>query len=304
MKLHIMMGLFMVLALSAGLVLAAKPDLSTQLVAVNPSGGHATVSIPAHAIEVTPGVFRLGIAVNKGRFVEGYAFVDYKEAHAKPGTECGNGICEPGENVNKCPQDCTSDSPEEPTDSCYTFLSKGTRWRAIEPFVVNPSNTRGLSETSIINNLALDISKWETAADADIIGSGASTAETLVADTSSPDGTNEVYFGDIAESGAIGVSIVWGIFRGPPTSRELVEWDQVYDDIDFDWSEDCTTENCATKMDFSNIATHELGHTVGMGDLYESACSEQTMYGYASYGETKKRTLENGDKTGIRELYA
>jgi hypothetical protein len=27
------------------------------------------------------------------------------------------------------------------------------------------------------------------------------------------------------------------------------------------------------------------------------------MYGYANYGETKKRTLESGDITGVKLLY-
>ncbi len=99
-------------------------------------------------------------------------------------------------------------------------------------------------------------------------------------------------------SGAIGVTIVWGIFNGPPFARELVEWDQVYDDTDFDWSS--TGE--AGKMDFENIATHELGHTVGMGHPDDS-CLEETMYRFASEGETNKRTLEAGDSAGVKRLY-
>jgi len=56
-------------------------------------------------------------------------------------------------------------------------------------------------------------------------------------------------------------------------------------------------------MDLQNIATHELGHGVGLGDLYITACSEETMYGYSNYGETKKRTLNAGDIMGIQKLY-
>ena len=91
-----------------------------------------------------------------------------------------------------------------------------------------------------------------------------------------------------------------------PTTNFLVEWDQVYSNK-FDWSLDCEVEgegeDCTNKMDFQNIATHELGHAVGMGDLYTDPCSEQTMYGYATNGETKKRTLESGDITGLNILY-
>ncbi|PJA83788.1 MAG: peptidase M10A and M12B matrixin and adamalysin, partial [Candidatus Nealsonbacteria bacterium CG_4_9_14_3_um_filter_37_29] len=55
--------------------------------------------------------------------------------------------------------------------------------------------------------------------------------------------------------------------------------------------------------DLQNIATHELGHGVGLGDVYETACSEVTMYGYSNYGETQKRTLEAPDITGLQTLY-
>ena len=51
-------------------------------------------------------------------------------------------------------------------------------------------------------------------------------------------------------------------------------------------------------MDFLNIATHEIGHAVAM-DHPSDLCTEETMYAYADYGETKKRTLNAGDITGI-----
>lgn len=77
-----------------------------------------------------------------------------------------------------------------------------------------------------------------------------------------------------------------------------MEWDQVYDDVDFDWSDNGE----AGKMDFEEIATHELGHAVGLGHP-EDSCTEETMYRYASLGETKKRDLNTGDIAGIATLY-
>lgn len=276
----------------ASIALAAKPDF--QAVNVVPSNGHATVTIPAKAVEVAPGIFYLGTAMDNGRVVEGYAMF------AKPGTVCGNGVCEPGENAKKCPADCGGGGGEEPdTSSCYGFLAREAKWKVVEPYVVNPANTRGLDPAFVASNMAADIAKWEAAAGVDILGDGATTSETLEADLVSPDDQNEMYFADIDEPGVIAMAIVWGIFSGPPFQRELVEWDQVYDQVDFDWS--ATGE--ANKMDFESIATHELGHSVGLADLYTSECSEQTMYGYADYGETKKRSLEDGDITGIRKLY-
>ena len=297
MKRYIAWGLVFVLIFSVGFVLAAKPDVTPPQ--ANPPEGRPSVVLPPQAKEVAPNIFYLGRAIDQGRLVYGYAIIDYKKVYGK--AVCGNGICEPGENARKCPADCGGDGGEEEPDdsSCYTFLAKGAKWKSIEPYVVNPVNTRDLNETFVTSNLAGNIEKWENEAGTDILGLGSSTSATLIADTTATDGKNEVYFAEIDEPGAIAITIVWGTFNAPPPFRELVEWDQVYDDVDFDWSASGEDQ----KMDFENIATHELGHSVGMGDLYTDGCSEQTMFGYAQYNETKKRTLEVGDITGVQTLY-
>ncbi len=266
---------FFVLMFSAILVLAGKPDLASTNANVISSHGHARVTIPVDAVEVSPGVFSLGSAIVNGEQVEGYAFVHYKDRLSRNG---GNAIT---------------------GSSCYGFLSKGAKWKTIEPWIVNPANIRGLDGNFILTNLDFDISKWETVVGKDILGIGSITSDILVADTLSPDNKNEVYFADVDSPGAIAITIVWGRFSGPISQRVLVEWDQVYDDVDFDWS----ASGEAGKMDFENIVTHELGHSIGLSDLYIIGCSEQTMYGYATEGETKKRTLESGDITGVKKLY-
>jgi len=285
-----------VIVISLIIVSAMKPNF---VPATNTKSG-VSVIIPAHAVEVADGVFSLGPALDvDGRLVEGYMIF------AKP--VCGNGICENGENAKKCPADCSDDGGGNGGggESCFSLFSKGAKWKTVEPWVVNPSNTRGLDETFILNNLGEDIQEWEDAVTggSDILGNGTSTTDTLVADTISPDGVNEVYFADIGGNNAIAVTIVWGIFRGPPSGRELKEWDQVYDDVTFDWSADCLSDNCTTKMDFENIAQHELGHSIGL-DHPSDTCTEETMYAFTSFGETKGRDLNSGDIAGANELYA
>ena len=107
---------------------------------------------------------------------------------------------------------------------------------------------------------------------------------------------NEVFFGDYEQNGVIAVTSVWGTTSGPPSQREIVEWDQLYD-LDFAWS----TSGDLDSMDFENIATHEIGHATGMGHP-DNSCTEETMYYQASVGETKKRSLNAGDITGINKL--
>jgi len=266
------------------------------------SKGRGKVKIPPNAVEIAPRIFRLGTAIDKGRVVEGYAIVTPgKGKFARPGCN-NNGICEPGEKKNCA--DCNSpDSDGVDSSSCFDY-TRGARWKSVEDYVVNPDNLRGLMHSSIMSSLDEAIVTWEIAADYNIIGDDSSTYIPLEADLVEPDDQNEVYFADVDYPGAIAVTIIWGIFRGPPSWRELVEWDQVYDDVDFDWSDDCELYgDCTDKMDFKNIAIHELGHSVGLNDLYDASCSEQTMYGIADFGETKRRTLEDGDLMGVWELY-
>jgi hypothetical protein len=248
-----------------------------------------TLSLPV-AADHAP-VIDLGNAVDPGSgiLVHGYAIVHYRDDlshHTNSGNGSGGG---------------------NGTNSCYGFLASGAKWKTVEPWIMNPSNTRGLDPATAFTREAGDISKWEDAADGvvgsgigvNIVGDGTMTSAPLTADTSLPDGENEVYFADVSSPGAIAVTIVWGIFSGPPSQRKLVEWDQVFDDADYDWS----LAGEPNKMDFENISTHELGHAVGLSDLYQSSCAEQTMYGYANVGETNKRTLESGDITGVSTLY-
>jgi len=76
-------------------------------------------------------------------------------------------------------------------------------------------------------------------------------------------------------------------------------------DTNYNWY-DCTQTSCTSEnkgMDLQNIATHETGHGVGLADVYSSACSEVTMYGYSWYGDIGKRDLAQPDITGLQKLY-
>ncbi len=228
-------------------------------------------------------VVYLGTALDNGRVVEGYAFIHYKnEFSHKPGHDKGGG---------------GRGGKDEPTSTCFAFLANGTRWKTTEPYVVDPSNTAGLDETTLRNLTSTSLETWDTEVAFDVFG-GEVAGEVDDIDTESTDGKNEVLFGDYPQDGVIAVTIVWGVFRGPPFMRELVEWDALFDDVDFDWS----TSGEVGKMDFQNIATHEFGHAAGMGHPDDS-CTEETMYRFAGLGETKKSDLNAGDIAGINELY-
>ncbi|TSC73000.1 MAG: peptidase M10A and M12B matrixin and adamalysin [Parcubacteria group bacterium Gr01-1014_38] len=72
------------------------------------------------------------------------------------------------------------------------------------------------------------------------------------------------------------------------------------DSVDFDFG-DATVSGTAV-MDFLNVAVHEVGHAGGMAHPSDS-CTEESMYRFVSFGETKKRDLHTGDIAGIQSLY-
>lgn len=79
---------------------------------------------------------------------------------------------------------------------------------------------------------------------------------------------------------------------------DIVEADIVFNDLVYTWS----SSGESGKMDVQNSATHEFGHWLCLGDLYDPGDSEKTMYAYSSLGETKKRSLHSDDIAGIQAI--
>jgi hypothetical protein len=68
----------------------------------------------------------------------------------------------------------------------------------------------------------------------------------------------------------------------------------------FAWSTDTPTPG--DKMDLQSIAVHELGHWLRLLDLYGTSDVGKIMFGFASYGSTK-RNLTSDDQAGIQWIY-
>lgn len=179
--------------------------------------------------------------------------------------------------------------------TCYTFLSpRKVRWPSSASYVINPVNSQGLSEDFVKNAIFTSAETWDSATSKEIAN------DNFLIDTNvvygKRDGENVIVFGDnYSDPNVIAVTSVWYNTR----TRAILEFDISFEE-DYQWG-DATID--VSKMDLQNIATHELGHAFGMGDVYKDACSPVTMYGYADYGETIKRTLEQPDIRGLSVLY-
>ena len=114
------------------------------------------------------------------------------------------------------------------------------------------------------------------------------------------DGQNTISWRRIAPRSIIAVTRLWY-----DAADQIVEFDIAFNAF-LKWGIDPDDEgpvSLSKKYDVQNIATHEVGHVVGLGDLYEDQYRELTMYGYGRTGETIKMSLEEGDIAGAQYLY-
>lgn len=187
--------------------------------------------------------------------------------------------------------------PAEPvkpvkTETCYKLL--GVKWKNLPvSYVINPINEDGLAEDFVAGAISSSAETWDAASSVELFNDAYTIDKS--AQYGRQDYKNAIVFGDYPNSNVIGVTSIWFTRAG----RQIVEFDILLND-DYTWGDASANPKI---MDLANIATHELGHGVGMGDVYNASCFEVTMYGYSTEGETEKRTLEQPDIAGLRKMY-
>ena len=186
-------------------------------------------------------------------------------------------------------------APKPP--SCYKFLTPTKiRWKTLPvSYIINPANLQVLDETFVTTAIFNGAEEWDEWTSKELMNDAYSIDYT--ATYGAQNYQNTISFGDYPTEGVIAVTTVWY----NPATKAIVEFDIMFD-TDWIWG-DAANPETPSVMDLQNIATHEFGHGVGLGDIYDSACSEVTMYGYSNYGEIKKRNLEQPDITGLQTLY-
>lgn len=184
--------------------------------------------------------------------------------------------------------------------TCYGFLGKGVYWKSGLPRTlhVNTSSFSGLTSSFVLGAVDKSAKTWDSATSKDLYFDSVSDS-TANWDSDLPDYRSELVEAPYQDSGVIAVTNVWGYFGGPPQTREIVDFDILFNDH-FNWGDGASNPSL---MDLENIATHEMGHGWGLDDMYSTSCSAVTMYGYSTEGETSKRDLEPDDVTGIQTLY-
>ncbi len=181
----------------------------------------------------------------------------------------------------------------------------GMKWYSTPvKYTINPSaavKKYRLSSSDVVSNVTQAFEAWDSQVDRELF-SIPSVSNSAKANTGRPDGKNVVTWGSVSDRNVIAVTWIWYY----TATGQIIDTDMIFNTY-YKWGIDTDGEGPnpmpASTFDIRNIGTHEAGHVCGLGDIYDPAYSAMTMYGYGSYGEVKKISLEPGDITGIRALY-
>lgn len=229
-----------------------------------------------------------------GYAMDGYAFL-HMHAKAAPA---------PGRRITKEMHFNRTEAALTTPTQCTAPISPGTYWKRSRGYYVHAANRHGLSAETVRNAYAAASDRWQCALDevsalpaGPFLGFLDGGMQTAV-----PTGINEFAFGRIVgRAGVVGVTVSFGVFSGPKRMRHLSEYKLLLDEHSYAWGDGRRKRNV---MDLQAVLTHELGHSLGLDDIYTGACAHVTMFGSSGEGMTDKRTLEPDDIDGLRCLYA
>lgn len=175
--------------------------------------------------------------------------------------------------------------------TCYGSFAQRT---SMTSYVINSNNKQRLPPDFITGAISTSAETWDGATNMELFN------DSYVIDTTvifgRLDGKNVFVFGN-TQLGIIAMARTWY----ETSTGNIVDSDVLFNQK-FIWGD--ADISVSRVMDLQNIATHEIGHTVGLVDQYDAGtCSDVTMYGYSGYDEIKKRDLANPDIKGIQALY-
>jgi hypothetical protein len=160
-------------------------------------------------------------------------------------------------------------------------------WYTTAEYWINPNNKYGFLTDAVVAAITAAADTWDSQTSAIVFSYKGITSRS----PGKCDGYNVIGWGSY-RAGVIAVTYIWYV------GDRIIESDTRLNTL-YKWS----LSGEPNKMDVQNIMTHEFGHWCGLDDLYADEDYWLTMYGYANYGETYKRTLGLGDILGLKAVY-
>lgn len=200
------------------------------------------------------------------------------------------------------PEPAKPGTPKPGDEAAYKIIGKwGTTTLSA---MANLSSGSVTDPVSFLQGLTEGFKAWDSASGLAVLLARDDTAVNSSYLTGKRDNKNVVSWQSLAAKYPNAIAVAW-VWRYVNT-KEIIEADiamateYLWFQNDVSGDPDNAT-GVPGYMDVQNIATHEFGHFVGLGDLRSAA--EQTMYAYSNYAEVKKRSLEAGDIAGVQKLY-
>ena len=173
------------------------------------------------------------------------------------------------------------------------YSKTGYKWPTMSvPFYVNPAN-QDVSATAATAAIQAGLSAWSTQAGTPFRFYYAGQVNTT---TTGYDNKNVIVFRNSTNGGAIATSYWWHS-SGNLVDSDIIFWDGARKF--FTGSSGCSSGSQLGAY-IEDVATHELGHSLGLG---HSGVSDATMYSSYSACSQAMRTLASDDIAGARSLY-
>ena len=185
------------------------------------------------------------------------------------------------------------------------YVLMGRKWTQKDPQIKMSIkddallDATGMSKTNVLGAVTAATNTWDDATNQNLFSdSGAALTTTA---NWKYDGVNNLAFQPYAAGcNALAATGVWYKTQGIPAGQmyPIVESDMTFNS-NLKW----TATGETGKLDFQSVVLHELGHTIGLGDLYNKAQFSTDTRQVMHYYTGVKRTLGNGDATGVWMLY-
>ncbi len=204
--------------------------------------------------------------------------------------------------------------------SSSSYLLTGYRLNSATPvqLYLNPANApSGMTDASSRDAIAAGANTWDDNVASNIYADGSAVivdsskvVDNPLSSTPKRDGYNVNAWWGLG-SNYLGLCRWWTNGVAADGYYSIIEADVWYS-RDKSWTTDWNTAVSTGKIDLQSVAVHELGHGIGMGDIYSSTYGgtldpsdprtkdfDQVMNLYNG----PQRLLGNGDLTGVQKLY-
>ena len=199
--------------------------------------------------------------------------------------------------------------------SSSSYALTGFRWNEKNPNIqlhLNPSNIPpGIKAESARDAISAAASTWDEVVDKNLFKDESTVIIDYNKEVPNPfsgeyraDGINMNGFRNFGNN-YLAVSTYWTDLTREDGYYSLIESDLLYN-LDFEWTDDLKQAENTGKLDLQSVAVHELGHTIGLEDLYILDSSDSRKYDFEqvmNLYDGPQRTLGNGDRAGAQELY-